>query len=218
MASKEKKEKMGRPNAYETIIKPRMDEIIAWCESGLVDEDICANLGIHRDTWYRHKKEQPDFSDAVTRAKQKADDRVVNALFQRCIGFEYEETTKEPAVALILAMADKDKAAELLAQLPQEAEKSLTVAKIVKKLIVPDYQSIKFWLMNRQRGRWADKTEIEHKGDVVSTIVIQGLYGKPGEIPAPAGTVVVGNADRRNAIAAAAGANGSGNGNGNGHN
>ena len=75
-----------------------------------------------------------------------------------------------------------------------------------------------FLLKNMKTG-WADQHEIEHKGGTVSTVIIQGLYGQPGDIPPPAGAVIVQPCSGREAVIAAANkGNGNGNGNGNGHN
>lgn len=57
---------------------------------------------------------------------------------------------------------------------------------------------------------WTDKSEVEHKGQANAVIIIQGLYGQPGDIPLPKGAVIV----KRNDIAKA-GVNGDG-GDGNG--
>ena len=60
---------------------------------------------------------------------------------------------------------------------------------------------------------WADKSEVDHRGQqpASTTIIIQGLYGQPGDVPLPKNTVLV----QRNAIAKAGG-NGDNGGDGNG--
>lgn len=59
---------------------------------------------------------------------------------------------------------------------------------------------------------WTDRREVDHKGQqpASTTIIIQGLYGQPGDLPLPKGAIIV----KRNAIAKA-GVNGDG-GDGNG--
>ena len=48
--------KRGRKGKYETDIKPRFDEITHWLRSGASEKQICENLGITKDTFYRYKR------------------------------------------------------------------------------------------------------------------------------------------------------------------
>ena len=70
---------------YETDVKPRLIEIEAWKRDGLTDEQICKNLGIVKDTFYKYKEKYTDFSDALKKGKEVADIEVENALFKRAI-------------------------------------------------------------------------------------------------------------------------------------
>lgn len=126
---------------YETEVKPRLVEIEAWKRDGLTDEQICKNLGIVKDTFYKYKEKYTDFSDALKKGKEVADIEVENALFKRAIGYTYKEVTKE--------VKDID-------------GKKSTFIKEVTKVVPGDVAAQIFWLKNRKSNNWKDKRENEN--------------------------------------------------------
>lgn len=126
---------------YETDVKPRLVEIEAWKRDGLTDEQICKNLGIVKDTFYKYKEKYTDFSDALKKGKEVADIEVENALFKRAIGYTYKEVTKE--------VKDID-------------GKKSTFIKEVTKVVPGDIAAQIFWLKNRKSNNWKDKRENEN--------------------------------------------------------
>ena len=126
---------------YETDVKPRLVEIEAWNRDGLTDEQICKNLGIVKDTFYKYKEKYTDFSDALKKGKEVADIEVENALFKRAIGYTYKEVTKE--------VKDID-------------GKKSTFIKEVTKVVPGDVAAQIFWLKNRKSNNWKDKRENEN--------------------------------------------------------
>nr|DAV27953.1 MAG TPA: terminase small subunit [Caudoviricetes sp.] len=126
---------------YETDVKPRLVEIEAWKRDGLTDEQICKNLGIVKDTFYKYKEKYTDFSDALKKGKEVADIEVENALFKRAIGYTYKEVTKE--------VKDID-------------GKKSTFIKEVTKVVPGDVAAQIFWLKNRKSNNWKDKRENEN--------------------------------------------------------
>lgn len=131
---------------YETDVKPRLVEIEAWKRDGLTDEQICKNLGISVDTFYRYKAKYSEFSEAIKKGKEVADIEVAdieveNALFKRAIGYTYKEVTKE--------VKDID-------------GKKSTFIKEVTKVVPGDVAAQIFWLKNRKSNNWKDKRENEN--------------------------------------------------------
>lgn len=126
---------------YETDVKPRLIEIEAWKRDGLTDEQICKNLGISVDTFYRYKVKYSEFSEAIKKGKEVADIEVENALFKRAIGYTYKEVTKE--------VKDID-------------GKKSTFIKEVTKVVPGDVAAQIFWLKNRKSNNWKDKRENEN--------------------------------------------------------
>nr|DAX62598.1 MAG TPA: terminase small subunit [Caudoviricetes sp.] len=138
---------------YETDVKPRLIEIEAWKRDGLTDEQICKNLGIVKDTFYKYKEKYTDFSDALKKGKEVADIEVENALFKRAIGYRYKEKIKEV----------------------KEIDGKKTVfIKEVEKEMPGDVGAQIFWLKNRKSSKWKDKQDIDIQDNNVS-ITINGV-------------------------------------------
>ncbi len=128
----------GRKSAYDTIIKPRLEEIKAWCRDGYTDKVMCEALGIGVSTFCKYKAEKPELVEALKVNKQIADQNVVNSLYMRAMGYEFEEITEE-------ATMDKD-----------GKSKKTTKVKTVKKQLAPDVTAQIFWLKNRTK-EWTDR-------------------------------------------------------------
>ena len=140
-------------NKYETDVKPRLIEIEAWKRDGLTDEQICKNLGIVKDTFYKYKEKYTDFSDALKKGKEVADIEVENALFKRAIGYKYKEVIKE---------------------VKEVDGKKTTYIKEVIKEMAGDVGAQIFWLKNRKSSKWKDKQDIDIEDNNVS-ITINGV-------------------------------------------
>lgn len=138
---------------YETEVKPKLVEIEAWKRDGLTDEQICKNLGIVKDTFYKYKEKYADFSDALKKGKEVADIEVENALFKRAIGYKYKEVIKEVKEI--------------------DGKKSTYVKEVIKEM-PGDVGAQIFWLKNRKSSKWKDKQDIDIEDNNVS-ITIQGV-------------------------------------------
>lgn len=139
----------GRKSAYDTKIKPRLEEIKAWAKNGHTDEDMMEALGISRETFYKYKRDKADFIDALKVNKEIADQTVESSLYLRANGFTYDEVT-----TTIKEMGGQE----------------ITETKTVKKRVLPDVTACIFWLKNRKPEQWRDKQEIDnkHSGSVTS--------------------------------------------------
>lgn len=123
---------------YKTDVEPRLIEIEAWKRDGLTDEQICKNLGISKDTFYKYKDKYADFSDCLKKGKEVADIEVENALFKRAVGYKYKEKIKE---------------------VKEIDGKKHTYIKEVEKEMPGDVGAQIFWLKNRRKEKWKDKPE-----------------------------------------------------------
>lgn len=83
--------KRGRPNAYDTLIKPKLNEIISWARAGATNAEICSALGIAPSTFQDHLAKNTDFSESLKEARLSGVPAVKMALYKRAVGFEYEE-------------------------------------------------------------------------------------------------------------------------------
>lgn len=62
---------------------------------GLSDSDICHNLGISRQTFYKYLKKYKDFYDAYNRGKVEIIEKIESAMYKRALGYNWEEVTQE---------------------------------------------------------------------------------------------------------------------------
>jgi hypothetical protein len=85
----------GRKSKYHTHVEPYLDVIAGWCRGGADDIQIAEKLGIALSSFYKYKNEFTEFSEALRENKEFADVRVMNAMYKRAIGFEYEEVRTE---------------------------------------------------------------------------------------------------------------------------
>jgi hypothetical protein len=125
-------------------IKEKLETIEMWASMGLSDAQISFNLGISKDTFYRYKKEHSDFSDCLKRGKSIADFKVENSLYKKAVGYVITETV----AAKVKDIYYDDNGNKC------QRERLDTVE--VNKEVPPDIQAIKFWLINRMKGKWSD--------------------------------------------------------------
>mgnify|MGYP000927218181 CR=1 FL=1 len=122
---------------YDVDVKPRLAEVKEWAEKGLIDKDIAHNLGISYSTFNKWKSEHAEMRESLKIGKEVADEIVENKLYQRAIGYNYEETSTE-----------------------KEGERIKT-KKTIKEM-PPDVTAQIFWLKNRLPAKWRDKQEIDN--------------------------------------------------------
>ena len=127
--------KRGRKNAYETIIKPRFDDILKWLRSGATEEQICKNLGISQQTFYKYKQENTEFSEFLIKGRQNLVEQLRGALIKKALGFDYNESK------VITKVVDG-----------QEQ----TTTEITTKAALPDVAALNLCLKNYDPENWAN--------------------------------------------------------------
>jgi DNA-binding XRE family transcriptional regulator len=126
-----RKSNAGAKSKYD----PSLAEIAeGYARRGLSDADIAKNIGISLETYYSYQKKYIEFFEAIKRGKRPANIIVENALFKRCIGFEFVEPSTETYV--------------------DEKGKKHVKKKTTTKYIIPDINAIRFWLINREPDLW----------------------------------------------------------------
>ncbi len=87
-----KTEKTGRKNLYSVKVKPHLKDIEAWAAAGWTEAGMRRALDVDSKTWIEYKQANPDMQEALWRGMAEADRKVVNALFKRACGYNYQET------------------------------------------------------------------------------------------------------------------------------
>jgi len=114
--------------------------------------EICENVGISKETFHVWIREKVDFSDAVTRAREEAMDKLVkeakNSLMKKVKGYEVDEVK---TVYVDDKKGDQSK--------PRIKEKT-----IIKKHFQPDTAAIIFTLTNGDSANWKNRQHSEMTG------------------------------------------------------
>jgi hypothetical protein len=135
---------MSRPSKYKTEYNEQAYKL---CLLGATDKELADFFDIDVATINRWKIDYPEFCESLKNGKMQADAVVASKLFHRAIGYEHKE--------LITATFQGE----------------ITDTMEVTKHYPPDTTAAIFWLKNRQRDKWRDKTETEHSGDIGMKIV-----------------------------------------------
>lgn len=128
----------GRPTKFkpEYIVTAR-----ALAKLGATNMEMAEAFSVSLSTLNLWKVEHAEFSDAVKVGKDIADERVVDSLYQRAMGYSHEDTD--------IRVVDG-----VIAETP------------MIKHYPPDTTAAIFWLKNRRPDEWRDKREIEHSGEL----------------------------------------------------
>lgn len=143
----------GRPSSYSDEFAKQAEKLSAL---GATDMEMADFFEVDVRTIYRWKHDHDEFCQALNAGKSKADERVINSLYQRAVGYEQE------AVKIFM---------------PAGADAPVYAP--YREKVAPDTTAAIFWLKNRQPEQWRDKQELEHKGAITLTPTIN-LNGNAG--------------------------------------
>ena len=87
----------GRTTKYDTIIKPKLEEIKKWSQSGATGKQIAGNLGIAESTLYKYKDEHQELASAIDDGRKSLVIELRGALIQKALGIKTTGITPAPA-------------------------------------------------------------------------------------------------------------------------
>lgn len=128
--------KVGRPTKYDSINKDQLKKLLSM---GLTDVQVCDFFNIAESTLNEYKNKYPEFSESLKDWKQEADLKVEKCLYQRALGYEFDEVTRENIV------------------IDGKEVESAAKVKTIRKHYAPDVTAQIFWLKNRQPVQWREK-------------------------------------------------------------
>jgi hypothetical protein len=138
----------GRPTKYR---KEYNEQTYKLCLLGATDKDLADFFHVTESTINKWKIDHPEFSESIQRGKIKADSEVAESLYKRAIGYSHPE----------------DKIFQY--------EGDPVIVPTVKHY-PPDTAAAFIWLKNRQSGKWRDKHEVEHSGNIeLKTVSLEEL-------------------------------------------
>lgn len=136
MVTPRKKPEDLKKAGRKTKFTPEMlREVTNYCLLGYTDEELAKHFNITVSTLNLWKSKYPLFSASIRAGKHQADAEVVASLRQRALGYSH------PDVHI------------------SSYEGDITVTPIIKHY-PPDTKAATFWLTNRQRGRWSERSEL----------------------------------------------------------
>lgn len=143
----------GRPSKYNPELHVPIAKAMA--RMGAIDEEVAAEIGIDIATLYRWKVSNPKFCEALKKGKEVTDERVVDSLYKRAIGYDYEEKHYE--------YQNFDSEGNRL------AEPIRILIKSVTKHVIPDVTAQIYWTKNRMED-WQDVRNIKVSGSLTEAL------------------------------------------------
>jgi hypothetical protein len=128
---------VGRPTDYREHYAEQTEKL---CKLGAADEDLATFFEVTVSTISLWKLKHPKFSEAIKAGKDLADANIAESLYQRAKGFEHDSEE-------IKVVSDGSGMGSSIERIP------------IRKVYPPDTAAAIFWLKNRQRHKWRDKTE-----------------------------------------------------------
>jgi hypothetical protein len=129
---------MGRPTKFK---EEYCEQAYKLCLLGATDKEIADFFDVCETTITTWKKEHPNFMASLKDGKIKADSEVANKLYNRALGYDYDDVHITN-------------------------NKGEIIETPIVKHCPPDPTSMIFWLKNRQRAKWTDTNKVEIDGKV----------------------------------------------------
>ena len=146
------KKPTGRPTKYKKEYNIQAAKL---CKLGATDVQLADFFNVTEKTLNNWKHDHPSFLQSLKESKRFSDDAVEVALYDRAIGYEYEEVKEE--------------------QSEQGMKRTVTTKRI------QDNTAAIFWLKNRRPEEWRDKVENDTVQDINIHIDHEALGIKPDE-------------------------------------
>lgn len=133
--------KRGRPSSFK---EEYIQLVENYCLLGATDKELADFFGVSEQTLNSWKKNYPLFLESIKKGKQIADSNVASKLYNRAIGYEFDERHYEHQGSKV-----------------PENPGALVETKRVKKHVPADTTAAIFWLKNRQPEKWRDRKELD---------------------------------------------------------
>lgn len=157
----------GRPSKFGQINQQQLKKLVL---SGWDDSQVSDFFGVTTISLYNYKLKYPKFFSALKDWKIEADKKVEKSLYQRAIGYTYDEVTYEKSNVGGLGI----KLVE--GEIEQIKHTDTAKVKIVVKQVAPDVIAQIFWLKNRQPSEWRDKTETNVNINFTAKLILDAVY------------------------------------------
>ena len=127
---------MGRPNKYDSHIKPYLKQIAEWKRNGATDEQICEQLDVSKSVYYDAKAKYSEFSEILKNSK---------AMFISDLRGELARLAFKHTLSTVKVYTKND-----------EKGNPITYREKTEKEVDGDIAAIHLLLKNLDRDHWAD--------------------------------------------------------------
>lgn len=159
--------KTGRPSKFDKLNLKQMEMLVL---QGFTDAQLCEFFNITEQSLANYKNRHPKFFESLKDWKLEADIKVEKSLYQRAVGYKYDEVTYEKAKPGLGIRLSNDEIQEIKAV-------ESTKVKVVVKEVMPDVTAQIFWLKNRQPDKWRDVQERRLANPDGSPLTLNNLWG-----------------------------------------
>ena len=135
---------MSRPTKFKTTFSRQAKALAVL---GATDKQMAGFCGVSESTINLWKQKHPKFSESLKEGKREADNRVVQALFQRAIGYSHPEDD--------IRVCDNH-----------------IVITPTTKHYPPDTTACIFWLKNRRQAEWRDRHEFQGEDSAPQIVIM----------------------------------------------
>lgn len=82
----------GRPNKYESNVKPRFEEILEWLQLGATEKEIAENLGVNCRVFCKYKTQYKELNELIKKGRKQPVQAIKAALYKRATGMKFTES------------------------------------------------------------------------------------------------------------------------------
>lgn len=151
MENRKDKSKAGAKSRYNKNFHPLLAELLA--RLGFTDKEAAEKLGICEKTYTNWKKKYKELLPSIKKGKDDIINKIEHALYQRALGYEYQEIDIEYEDVLI-----------------DDEVKKIKKVKEKQKQMAADVTAIIFSLKNLVPNKWRDRRQVEMSGNVGITM------------------------------------------------
>lgn len=127
--------KKGRPNKYDTHVKPRLKEVEEMALT-MTEKQIAQVLGVGHSAWCKYKEDNSELVEAIKKGRESLVSQLKSTLIKKAHGFHYSEkkTIKKDGIVV------------------QEEE--------YEKYCAPDVAALNLLLKNYDKENWANDPQM----------------------------------------------------------
>lgn len=125
----------GRPNKYETHVKPRLKEIEQFC-TYMTEKQIAETLGVAYSSFCEYKNKYPELLESLKKGRESLVLELRSTLIRKAKGFTYSE--KKTIIE----------------------SGSVVREEIYTKAALPDVAALNLLLKNYDKGNWANDPQM----------------------------------------------------------